>query len=122
MVIAWTPAIHALDDGSMLYGILGHATGTPSWGTISYILIMYGLRAMLEKKKEFSDINGHLFQVVLFIFGSVGTLAVSAFSQGVKSKLAKNIGTMKMFMLLLGSRAPDLIYSMHLRASLLLLQ
>ncbi|GKE04320.1 hypothetical protein Tco_1396338, partial [Tanacetum coccineum] len=75
---------------------------------ISLIVIMYGLRAMLEKKKEFSDINGHLFQVVLFIFGSVGTLAVYAFYQGVKSKLAKNIGIMKMFMLLLGSRSSSL--------------
>ncbi|GJY46887.1 carbohydrate binding domain-containing protein precursor [Tanacetum coccineum] len=72
---------------------------------ISLIVIMYGLRAMLEKKKEFSDINGHLFQVVLFIFGSVGTLAIYAFYQGVKSKLAKKIGIMKKFMLLLGSRA-----------------
>ncbi|GJQ93702.1 zinc knuckle CX2CX4HX4C containing protein [Tanacetum coccineum] len=72
---------------------------------ISLIVIMYGLRAMLEKKKEFSDINRHLFQVVLFIFGYVGTLAVYAFYQGVKSKLGKNISIMKMFMLLLGSRA-----------------
>ncbi|GJU07380.1 hypothetical protein Tco_1123810 [Tanacetum coccineum] len=62
---------------------------------------MYGLRAMLEKKKEFSEINGHLFQVVLFIFESLGTLAVYAFAEGVKSKLAKNIGIMKMFMLII---------------------